>query len=135
MVFPNFSVRISVSLEMLSVNRENLVVEKVALFEKVLAFRKLMVRIGKILQAKVGCQSDFLVGSPFSGVDSEQLENALEEPTQPDFRFPCAPPNDGKTIDQFPIELSHGSGQISVKLGQTFQNPPIFDMRSQIDRF
>jgi hypothetical protein len=41
---------------MLSVNRENLVVEKVALFEKVLAFRKLMVRIGKILQAKVVCR-------------------------------------------------------------------------------
>jgi hypothetical protein len=29
-----------------------------------------------------GCQSDFLVGSPFSDVDFGQLEDALDEPRQ-----------------------------------------------------
>ena len=38
---------------MLLTNRENHVVDEVALFEKVLDFQKLMVRIGKILFAKV----------------------------------------------------------------------------------
>ena len=41
---------------MLLTNRKNLVVKEVALFEKVLAFQKLMVRIGKILCTRVVCQ-------------------------------------------------------------------------------
>jgi hypothetical protein len=53
MVFPNFPVRILVNSKMLFANRENHVVEEVSLYEKVLAFQKLMVRIGKILRAKV----------------------------------------------------------------------------------
>ena len=53
MVFPSFMVRIPVSSEMLLMNRKNLVVDEVALFEKALAFWKLMVRIGKILCTKV----------------------------------------------------------------------------------
>ena len=40
---------------MLLTNRKNLVIDKVSLFEKALAFWKLMVRIGKILCAKVVC--------------------------------------------------------------------------------
>ena len=52
-VFPNFPMRIPLSSDMLSANRENHIVDKLALFEKVLAFRKLMVRIRKILRVKV----------------------------------------------------------------------------------
>ena len=55
-VFPNFLVRIPIGLEMLSVNRENQVVDKLTIFEKLLALWKLMARIEKILCAKVVCQ-------------------------------------------------------------------------------
>jgi hypothetical protein len=48
--------RIPFSSDMLSTNREKHIVDKLALFETVLAFRKLMVRIRKILRAKVVCQ-------------------------------------------------------------------------------
>ena len=44
---------IPVSLEMRLTNWENQIIEEVPLFDKLLAFRKLMVRIGKILHAKV----------------------------------------------------------------------------------
>ena len=54
MVFPNFPVQIPVSSEILLINQKNLVVDEVTLFKKVLAFWKLMLRIGKILCAKVG---------------------------------------------------------------------------------
>ncbi len=53
MVFPNFSVQILVSSEMLSANRKNHVVYEVALLKKVLVFWTLMLRIGTILCAKV----------------------------------------------------------------------------------
>jgi hypothetical protein len=53
MVFSNFPERIPVSTEMLLTNRENHVVEEVAIFKKVLAFWKLTIRIRKILYAKV----------------------------------------------------------------------------------
>ena len=49
MVFSNFPIKISVISKMLLLNREDHVVDEVALFEKVLAFQKLMKRIGKIL--------------------------------------------------------------------------------------
>ena len=55
-VFPNFPVRISIGSEMLSVNRENQVVDKLAIFEKLLALWKLMAWIEKILCAKVVCR-------------------------------------------------------------------------------
>ena len=48
-VFPNFLVRIPVGSEVLSANQENHVVDKLSIFEKLPAFWKLMVRIGKIL--------------------------------------------------------------------------------------
>ena len=51
--FSSFFMRIPVSLEMLLTNRKNLVVDEVSLFEKELAFWKLIVRIRKILCAKV----------------------------------------------------------------------------------
>jgi hypothetical protein len=53
MVFPNFPARIPVNSDKLLTNQKNLVVDEVALFEKAQAFRKLMVRIGKTLCAKV----------------------------------------------------------------------------------
>jgi hypothetical protein len=53
MVFLSFPVGIPVSLEMLLANRKNLVVDEVSFFEKALDFRKLMVRIGRILCANV----------------------------------------------------------------------------------
>jgi hypothetical protein len=53
MVFPSFSAWILVSSDKLLTNRKNLVVNKVAIFEKAQAFWKLMVRIGKTLCAKV----------------------------------------------------------------------------------
>ena len=56
MVFPSFLVRILISLAMLLMNRKNLLVEEVAFFENALDFWKLMVRIGKILCAKVVCR-------------------------------------------------------------------------------
>jgi hypothetical protein len=47
--------------------------------------------------------------------------------------------NDGKTVNQLSMELSHGFGQTPVKLvklGQTqTQNPPILETRSWIDGF
>ena len=55
MVFPSFPVQIPVSLETLFANQENHVIDELALFKKVLGFQKLMVRIGKILHAKVVC--------------------------------------------------------------------------------
>jgi hypothetical protein len=53
MVFPSFPARIPVSSNMLLTNWKNLVVDEIALFEKALYFWKLMVKIGKILCAKV----------------------------------------------------------------------------------
>ena len=52
-VFPSFPAQIPISSDMLLTNQKNLVVDEVSLFEKELAFWKLMVRIGKILCAKV----------------------------------------------------------------------------------
>jgi hypothetical protein len=56
MVFLSFPVWIQVILDKLLMNRKNLVVDKVALFKKAQAFRKLMVRIGKTLCIKVVCR-------------------------------------------------------------------------------
>ena len=53
MIFPSFLAWVTVSSDMLLTNQKKLVVEEVAIFEKALAFWKLMVRIGKILCAKV----------------------------------------------------------------------------------
>uniref|UniRef100_A0A2N9FM46 Uncharacterized protein n=1 Tax=Fagus sylvatica TaxID=28930 RepID=A0A2N9FM46_FAGSY len=84
-------VRIPVSSEMLLMNRKNLVVDEVALFEKALAFWKLMLPVDpapdvgfrKTCLRNKGCRSDFLVDGPFSGVDSGQLGDALDELRQP----------------------------------------------------
>jgi hypothetical protein len=63
-VFPNFSVQIPVGSKMLSTNRENHVVNKLSIFEKLPAFWKLMAQIGKILCAKavrrIGVVGEFL---------------------------------------------------------------------------
>ena len=56
MIFPSFPARIPVISDMLLTNWKNLFVDEVSLFEKELAFWKLMVRIGKILCAKVVCR-------------------------------------------------------------------------------
>ena len=53
MVFPSFSARIPVNSDKLLTNRKILVVDEVHLFKKEQAFRKLMVRTGKTLCAKV----------------------------------------------------------------------------------
>ena len=53
MIFPSFLAWVTVSSDMLLTNQKKLVVEEVSIFEKALAFWKLMVRIGKILCAKV----------------------------------------------------------------------------------
>jgi hypothetical protein len=56
MVFPSFPAWIPVISDMLLTNWKNLFVDEVSLFEKALAFWKLMVRIGKILCVKVVCR-------------------------------------------------------------------------------
>ena len=55
-VFPNFPMTILVSSEMLSANRENQFIDKLANFEKVLAFWINLVLIRNILCAKVVCR-------------------------------------------------------------------------------
>ena len=63
-VFSNFLARILVNSNKLLTNQKNLVVDKVALFKKAQAFRKLIVRIGKTLCENVVCRIVFVGNFP-----------------------------------------------------------------------
>ena len=59
-IFPSFPMQIPVGSEILFANQENHIVDKLSIFEKILAFWTTVVRMKKILCAKMVCRMAFV---------------------------------------------------------------------------